>query len=241
MNIRDGYNGRKVVTFGMQETLDDKSDNLTSMMNKLTSQGGNHNKPFKPKIYQGKRREQARNYYDQCNYQNRYISNSVDRRTSFRGRTHYGQNYRGRSQYVNNYRNDFRRGNCRGMQNYRGQNFRGGYRGNYRNDHFRRGQSRSRERQYSDTFRRIDRNSSSRSRSGSRASINRDRIRCFKCREYDHFAKDCLNSQTEKEPEQIQQMYNLDEDQTALMPITVDTYDNLIRTNLDNAMDHFNL
>ena len=32
--------------------------------------------------------------------------------------------------------------------------------------------------------------SNSRSRSGSRASTNRDRIRSFKCREYDHFARD---------------------------------------------------
>ena len=31
-----------------------------------------------------------------------------------------------------------------------------------------------------------------------------------------HFAKDYPNSQTEKEPKQIQHMYNLDEDQTAL-------------------------
>ena len=50
-----------------------------------------------------------------------------------------------------------------------------------------------------------------RSRSGSRASTNRDRIICFKRREYDHFAKDCLNIlDTEKElSEYIQQMINL--------------------------------
>ena len=29
--------------------------------------------------------------------------------------------------------------------------------------------------------------------SGSRTSTNRDRIRCFKCREYDHFANECPN------------------------------------------------
>ena len=37
---------------------------------------------------------------------------------------------------------------------------------------------------------------------GLRDSMNRDRIRCYKCREYDHFAKDCLTSK-QKESEQI--------------------------------------
>ena len=35
--------------------------------------------------------------------------------------------------------------------------------------------------------------SSSRSRSNLRASTNRDRALCFKCREYDHFANECPN------------------------------------------------
>ena len=47
-------------------------------------------------------------------------------------------------------------------------------------------QSRSRERE-----RRV--RSPSSSRSGSRTSMNRDRIRCFKCREYDHFANEWPN------------------------------------------------
>ena len=123
------------------------------------------------------------------------------------------------------------------MQNYRGQNFRGGY----RNNNFGRSRSSSRERQYIDNFSTNDR-SSSRSRSVSRPSINRDRIRFFKCREYDHFAEDCPNSQTEKEPEQLQQMYNLDEKQTALNVLATDTYDILIRTNSnDSIVDHLNL
>ena len=75
-----------------------------------------------------------------------------------------------------------------------------------------------------------------------RASTNRDRIRCFKCREYDHITKDCPNSQIEKEPEQIQQMYNLDEEQTALKALATDTYDNLIGTYSDDTIvDHVNL
>ena len=35
--------------------------------------------------------------------------------------------------------------------------------------------------------------SSSRSRSNSGTSTNRDRVWCFKCREYDHFANECPN------------------------------------------------
>ena len=118
MNIRDGYNSKKVATFDTQDRLDDKIDKLMSMISKVTAQGNNQNKQFKPKIYQGKRRGQTRNYYDQGNYQNRYRSNSGDRRTSFTSRAQYGQNYRGRLQYVDNYRNDFRRGNFRETQNY---------------------------------------------------------------------------------------------------------------------------
>ena len=68
MNIRDGYNSKKVVTFDTHDRLDDKINKLTSMMSKLTAQGSNQNKLFKPKIYQGKRRGQTRNYYDQGNY-----------------------------------------------------------------------------------------------------------------------------------------------------------------------------
>ena len=50
-------------------------------MSNLTTQDDRQNKQFKPKIYQGKRIGQARNFYDrhsydQRNYQNRYRSNS---------------------------------------------------------------------------------------------------------------------------------------------------------------------
>ena len=59
---------------------------------------------------------------------------------------------------------------------------------------------------------------------------------------YDHFNNDCPNSQTEEEPEQIQQMYNLNENQTALNVLATDVYDNLIKTNSDDTIvDHLNL
>ena len=73
-----------------------------------------------------------------------------------------------------------------------------------------------------------------------RASTNRDRIRCFKCREYDHFTLDRPNSDTEGESEQIQQMYNLDENQTALQILAPDTYKDLIRTHSEEAIHHIN-
>ena len=119
------------------------------------------------------------------------------------------------------------RGNVRMNQNNRRQIYRGGYRGNYRNEIYERGRSRSKERQYQSNFRRNDISSSSRSRSGSRVSTNRDRIRCYKCREYDHFAKDYHTSKIEKETDQMQQMFNLDEEQTSLKTLATDTYDSL--------------
>ena len=46
---------------------------------------------------------------------------------------------------------------------------------------------------------------------------NRDRIRCYKCRGYDHFMRDCPTSREEREIEQLQHMLNLEEDQTCLL------------------------
>ena len=48
------------------------------------------------------------------------------------------------------------------------------------------------------------------SRSGSRASTNRDRIRCYRCRKYDHIVRDCPNSREERDLEQLQQMLNME-------------------------------
>ena len=91
----------------------------------------------------------------------------------------------------------------RTYQNFERQN-RGGHRGNYRNENYNRERyrSRSRERTFLRNISNIgnDRSiSNSRSRSGSRASTNRDRIRCYKCREYDHFVKDHPTSKEERD------------------------------------------
>ena len=249
MNIKDGYVSKNII-FDTQDSLDEKLDRVTSMMSKLRTQDDDQKKQFKRKIYQSKRRRKTRNFYDQNygqrNYQNRYRSNSGDKRISFSGRIKYGWNNRDRPRYNQNYRGDFRRGSFKGNlksnQNYRDQNYRGGYRRNYRKDNYERGRIRSRERQFSDNIRRNDR-SNSRSRSGSRTSTNRDRIRCYKCRECDHFSKDCPTSKVEKESEQIQQMYNMDKEQATLKLLATDPYDSLNRINLidETVMDHLNL
>ena len=120
------------------------------------------------------------------------------------------------------------RGRPRFKQNYRGDNFRNsarGYgrqnsRGEYRNSSygcggFNRFRGRPRERPFSGSYsgNRTRSASSSRSRSGSRASTNRDRIRCYNCREYKHFARDCPISREERDLDQLQQMLNLEEEQ----------------------------
>ena len=71
---------------------------------------------------------------------------------------------------------------------------------------------RSRERTFTRNYNHgRDRSSSnSRSRSGSRVSTNRNRIRCYNCREYDHIVRDCPNSREERDLEQLQQMLNME-------------------------------
>ena len=66
--------------------------------------------------------------------------------------------------------------------------------------------------------------------------MNRDRIRCYKCREYDHFTKDCPTSTEEKEIEQLQQMLNLEDDQTALKSLVTNTQDNFSRVNSEENL-----
>ena len=68
-----------------------------------------------------------------------------------------------------------------------------------------------RERAFVGNYRRDRRSGSDRSRSGSGTSMNRDRIRCYACREYDHFARDCPNSREERDLEQLQHMFNMEE------------------------------
>ena len=181
MNIRDSQD--KKVSFNIQDDLEHKIDRLMVMMDKLVTEDNGSSKPFKPQVYQpGRGRSQNRG-----NLCSRFRSNV------YRGCASYNQNCR------DGYRNNFNsRGsfgyNTRGSQKYR-NNYNVYRRNNYRGQGYDRNRSRSLDRQ--DQSRRRDRSmSNGRSRSGSRASTNRDRIRCFECREYNHFAH--LNEKRER-------------------------------------------
>ena len=113
------------------------------------------------------------------------------------------------------------------MDNSRGytrHNRRGEYRNNnYRNSGYNRDRDRYRERSFSGNYgdNRARSTSNSRLQSGSRASTNRDRIRCYNCREYDHFTRHFPNSREERDIDQLQQMLNLEaEEQTHLLMST---------------------
>ena len=79
--------------------------------------------------------------------------------------------------------------------------------------------------------------------SGSRASTTRDRIRCYKCKEYDHFAKDCPTSREERELEQLLDILNLDDEQTSVKLLVTSTRDNLNSINSEDnlRLGHLNL
>ena len=83
--------------------------------------------------------------------------------------------------------------------------------------------------------------SNSGSRSGSRVTTKRDRIRCFECREYNHFTRDCPTRQASREAEPIQQMLNMDEDETLLQTPLMDTDQDEQIISPVETRDNFNL
>ena len=66
--------------------------------------------------------------------------------------------------------------------------------------------------------------------------MNRDRIRCYKCREYDHFANECPNSVTDDSD-------GYESDRAALQLITAEAeiHDNFDATRLNEEQDYLNI
>ena len=67
---------------------------LISLVSKMNVKINKHDAPFKPQIYQRKRRGQNRYNYTLNDYQTRNRSFGRDRDTSYRGLGSFGRNYR---------------------------------------------------------------------------------------------------------------------------------------------------
>ena len=163
---------RKSVTFDARDALEKTSENMERMMalmDNMYIKLEQKDVPYKPQIYQ-RGRGQNQRQFNQGNNWRGYRSFSRNCNEGNRG---YGCG-----------RNNFWRGNFQ-----RGGNFRGRY--NNRMD--KSWENRRTWRQSRSCERERRSRSPSSSRLGSRTSTNRDRIRCFKCRAYDHFVNECPN------------------------------------------------
>ena len=79
-------------------------------------------------------------------------------------------------------------------------------------------------------------NLGTRSRSNSRVTANRDRIRCFRCRKYDHFANECPNLGTDDSDG-----YESDRATLQLMTTEAEIRDNFDTIRLTEESDYLNL
>ena len=68
----------------------------------------------------------------------------------------------------------------------------------------------------------------SESRSGSRIGTNRDRVMCYKCREYNQFASDCPSSDS-------------DQDELSQLVLQMYTHDNPLGSDSHEPIDYLNL
>ena len=189
MSIREGTDKR--VSFNAKDELVDKIDKLTMVMSKLAATDNHERRPFRLQIYKSRGQNRSYNqggYQPRSNKRNRNYGSGRDTRQTYRGN-------RSRGSFRGNNRQDSR-------ERYRNERY---------STHSDRNRNRSRERAFAGIYRRDRSSSNDRSRSVSRASTNRDRIRCYVCREYDHFARDCPSSREERDLEQLQHMLNMEE------------------------------
>ena len=234
-------NNKRGVTFDAMETLERNSDcidKLTSLVSNMKMTMDRKQSSYKPRIYQGRSRNQNRNRQN-FTPRNRSFSrgrNQSGNRGNYNYRNNYRPNYRNRSRgRWNNHRSDDRNSNY--QTNNRHGNNRPNYRQNAQQTFRNRSQSRNRAENYNNDYtrgrsreRHNDRpvqsrqntlshgRNESRSRSNSRVSTNCDRVRCYRCREYDHFASECPNTPTDEEPD-----YD-DADPASLQMMTQDYY-----------------
>ena len=170
MKLRDTTHSGQKVSMKPQDL-----ETMTSMMYNMSLQQDKAKKPFKLQVDQRRGGGHKQNY-------NRDTPRNNDRQGQDFVQNRHGNNY-GRNGYMQNFSRNTSRD--RGKSNF--------------NRSYSSGRSRSRERslspgRYSNRqYGNSTLGSRSRSRSNPRITTNRDRIRCYKCREYVHFTN---NAQT---------------------------------------------
>ena len=183
--------------------LGNKIEKLTVAMSRLAAKENHEKRPFKFQI--SKNRGQNRSF-NQENFQNRPGNRNRGQNTSLDKiieivvpkETSEDMEDKIADRYRNDRHNDYNRGRNRSIERI-----------------FTRNYNSSRDRSPSN----------SRSRSDSRANMNRDRIRCYRCREYNHFARDCPNSREERELERLQQILDMDtEEQTYRQDSSIESH-----------------
>ena len=113
MKMRDTVHPDKKMSIKPQDSIEERLENLTSMMHKMSIKQEEGKKPFKPQVYPKRGRRQRRQ-----NFGNRDRSRNNDRqRQNFR----QTQNGCGNGNRRGNYRQNFGRSNSRdrGRQNFR--------------------------------------------------------------------------------------------------------------------------
>ena len=206
IKVGDTSHSGKKVSFKAQNQITGELEILTSLVYNMSMEKKENSKPFKPQIYQKRGRGQT----DRQNFGNRdrgrtFNSDRQNFRSNNRGRTQNrqcGNDRRGNYRHQNYSRNDSR---DRGRQNFRGNNNR----------------SRSLTPRGNRKYNSPNASLGTRSRLNSRVTMNRDRIMCFRCRECDHFANECLNAG-------IDDSDGYDSDRAALQLMTTeaDVHDN---------------
>ena len=239
MKVNQQYSKKKVVTFNAMGTIQkqgDSIDKLTSLMNELSSKldRKDNSSHYKPRIHPGRNRGCGQR-------QNRYSSrersysrdsgpynNNGRKRRNYQNQNNYGLgSNRNKDRDYQNNRSNYKRQNSNQSYNQRNRHrsisrecnrSRPRYRSTSRENlvnRYRANQSRSRERQRSRTTSR-ERDISLRSRSSSHVSTNRDRLKCYRCNEYDHFTRECPNIISDEEQIENLQML-LPEEQTEVL------------------------
>ena len=227
MKMGDTAHPGKKVSINPQDSIGEKLENLTSVMYKMSIQQEEGKKPLKPQVYPKRGRGQRRQKFGKWDRSR----NNDRQRQNFR----QTQNRHGNGNRRGSYRQNIGRSNSRDRGR---QNFRRNYNNN---DRSRECVSMCRERSptprwyTSRWYNSPSTNSESRSRSNSRVTTNRDRIRCFRCWEYDYFANECPNTGIEDSDG-----YESDSAALQLMVTDMETHDSYDIARFTEEIEHLN-